>query len=98
MRAILGGKSLVFGLLAGVITLSALPLAAPSASAGWLEESGLSFIESSKPDPTPSPFSYLDLSVVRDGTESALRVPLAPGADARGAPRLGRLGAYVSGG
>ena len=97
MRAIVGGKSLVFGLLAGaILAQSALPFAVQPAEAGWLEESGLSFIESSKPDPTPSPFSYLDLSVVRDGTESALRVPLAPGDDARDAPRFGRFVPYVS--
>lgn len=82
-----------FGLLAGVVlALSALP-----ASAGWLEESGLSFIDAPRPaDPTPSPFSNLDLSVVRDGTESALRVPLAPGEDSRDPARFGRFVPYLS--
>ncbi len=70
MRAMARRKVLFFGLIAvGTLALPALP-----ASAGWLEESGLSFIEGPKPaDPTPSPFTSLDLSVVRDGTESALR-------------------------
>lgn len=86
-------KSLFFGLIAG----AALALSAFPASAGWLEESGLSFIDAPKPaDPTPSPFTNLDLSVVRDGTESALRVPLGPGEEPRDPARFGRFMPYVS--
>jgi hypothetical protein len=94
MRATIGEKSRAFGLIAGaILALTALP-----ASAGWLEESGLSFIDSPKAaDSTASPFGYLDLSVVRDGTESALRVPLlARGEDARDSARVGRFVPYVS--
>ena len=87
------GKFLFFGLIAGTI----LALPGGRASAGWLEESGLSFIDAPKAaDPTPSPFSYLDLSVVRDGTESALRVPFGSGEDARDPARFGRFVPYVS--
>jgi len=93
MWAMVGGWVLSFGLLAGAI----LALTAPPASAGWLEDSGLSFIDPPKAaDSTPSPFSYLDISVVRDGTESALRMPLAPGEDARDSARFGRFVPYVS--
>jgi len=93
MRAIPLKKSLFFGLIAGAI----LALSALQASADWFEDSGLSFIDAPKPaDPTPSPFTNLDLSVVRDGPESALRVPLAPGADARDPARFGRFVPYVS--
>ena len=93
MRALAGRMSWFFGIISGaMLALSTLP-----ASAGWLEESGLSFIDAPKPaDPTPSPFSYLDLSVVRDGTERALRVPLAPADDARDPARFGRFVPYVS--
>lgn len=90
-----GGSVRSFGLLAGaILALTALP-----ASAGWLEESGLSFIDPPKAadsTPTPSPFSYLDISVVRDGTESALRMPLAPGDDARDSARFSRFVPYLS--
>ena len=95
MWAIAGGSVRSFGLLAGaILALTALP-----ASAGWLEESGLSFIDPPKAadsTPTPSPFSYLDISVVRDGTESALRMPLAPGDDARDSARFSRFVPYLS--
>jgi hypothetical protein len=93
MRGLLDGKSLIFGLIAGIV----LALAALPASAGWLEESGLSFIDAPKPAGVPpSPFTNLDLSVVRDGTESALRVPLAPGDDPRDPARFGRFVPYLS--
>src|SRR4030095_12101637 len=51
------GKSLVFGLMAGVLlALTPLPL-----SAGWLEESGLSFIDAPKAgDVATSVLSHLD--------------------------------------
>lgn len=93
MRAMGGATALSFGLIAGaILALTALP-----ASAGWLEESGLSFIDPPKAaDSTLSPFGYLDLSVVRDGTESALRVPLTRGEDARDSARFGRFVPYVS--
>lgn len=93
MWAMAGGSVRSFGLLAGaILALTALP-----ASAGWLEESGLSFIDPPKAaDSTPSPFSYLDVSVVRDGTESALRMPLAPGDDARDSARFSRFVPYLS--
>jgi hypothetical protein len=95
MWAMAGGSVRSFGLLAGaILALTALP-----ASAGWLEESGLSFIDPPKAadsTPTPSPFSYLDISVVRDGTESALRMPLAPGDDARDSARFSRFVPYLS--
>ena len=93
MWAMAGGSVRSFGLLAGaILALTALP-----ASAGWLEESGLSFIDPPKAaDSTPSPFSYLDISVVRDGTESALRMPLAPGDDARDSARFSRFVPYLS--
>jgi hypothetical protein len=87
------GKSLVFGLMAGVLlALTPLPL-----SAGWLEESGLSFIDAPKTaDVAPSFLSNLDLSLVRDGTESALRVPLGPAEDARDTARFARFMPYLS--
>lgn len=95
MWAMAGRSVRSFGLLAGaILALTALP-----ASAGWLEESGLSFIDPPKAadsTPTPSPFSYLDISVVRDGTESALRMPLAPGDDARDSARFSRFVPYLS--
>ena len=95
MWAMAGGSVRSFGLLAGaILALTALP-----ASAGWLEESGLSFIDPPKAadsTPTPSPFSYLDISVVRDGTERALRMPLAPGDDARDSARFSRVVPYLS--
>ena len=81
--------------MAGVLlALTPLPL-----SAGWLEESDLSFIDALKAaDVAPSFPSNLDLSVVRDGTESALRVPLGPAEDARDTARFARFMPYPLGG
>lgn len=93
MRALAGRMSWFVGIISGaMLALSTLP-----ASAGWLEESGLSFIDAPKPaDPTPSPFTILDVSVVRDGAESALRVPVTPGEDPRDPARFGRFVPYFS--
>jgi hypothetical protein len=93
MRAMVGGTASFFVLIAAaILALTVLP-----ASAGWLEESGLSFIDSPKAaEASSSPFSYLDISVVRDGTESALRMPLALGEDVREPARFGRFVPYLS--
>src|SRR5499426_1946321 len=76
--------------LAGLGLASAL--LAGSAWAGDDYTAGLSFL-----DPIPaaatSPTPPLDLSVVRDGSESTLRVPLAPREDSRA---IGRLIPYLS--
>lgn len=50
---------------------------------------GLSFLYPAPAGATSSsPFDALDLSVVRDGTERTLRVPLAPREDVRAASRI----------
>src|SRR5262245_24267799 len=71
--------------LAGLGLASAL--LAGSAWAGDDYTAGLSFL-----DPVPaaatSPTPPIDLSVVRDGSESTLRVPLAPREDSRAIGRL----------
>jgi hypothetical protein len=78
--------------LAGLGLASTL-LAGP-AWAGDDYSSGLSFLD---PVPaaaiSPSPLGAVDLSVVRDGAESTLRVPLAPREDSRA---IGRLVPYLS--
>ena len=72
----------------------ATSLLAGSAWAGDDYTGGLSFL-----DPVPaattssSPLSAVELSVVRDGTESTLRVPLAPREDSQA---IGRLVPYLS--
>jgi hypothetical protein len=73
-----------FALLIGAVALVTGP-----ARAATDYVPGLSFLD---PVPaaavSPSPFSLLDLSVVRDGTERTLRVPLAPRDDSRATSRL----------
>ena len=73
------------------LSLTGLLLAVP-AWAGDDYTTGLSFL-----DPVPaaatSPTPPIDLSVVRDGTESTLRVPLTPRQDSRA---IGRLVPYLS--
>jgi hypothetical protein len=66
-----------------------LALTTRPAFAGGEVLPGLSFLDPVPAAATsPSPFDTLDLSVVRDGTESTLRVPLAPRDDARAASRI----------
>ena len=78
-------RALVLALLAG----SVVCLAARPSSAGEEALHGLSFL-----DPVPaaaapgSPLDALDLSVVREGSESTLRVPLAGREDNRPERRL----------
>lgn len=85
MKRGIGGRALVGLGLASVL------LAGP-AWAGDDYTAGLSFL-----DPVPaaatSPTPPIDLSVVRDGSESTLRVPLAPREDSRA---IGRLVPYLS--
>ena len=80
--------------------MSAHPLLRPLVAAGFLgvlaagpvaaepdSLQGLSFLDPMPASTTTPPLGGLDLSVVRDGTESTLRVPLSRD-DSRGAARL----------
>jgi hypothetical protein len=76
-----------FVLALSICGLAALPSAGASAGSASLE--GLSFLDPVPAASTsPTFLDTLDLSVVRDGTESTLRVPLAPRDDARAASRI----------
>jgi hypothetical protein len=76
-----------FVLALSICGLVALPAAGAAAEMAYLE--GLSFLDSGPAAATsPSAFDALNLSVVRDGTERTLRVPLVPREDARAASRI----------